>query len=552
MVDFVTQIFIILFVGSILGWVFKKFFYSSFIGYVAGGFVATLLFINLGADASGLTQLGFLKSLGLTIFAFEIGLSIGIERLLKSFNKVLVIELVSYPLLWISAKVIAGIAGLGIAGEAMLFLMLIDSSSSISIALARTIQSDELRALAVVESNYEDLAQFITFSMIFVAGVSKPAIGSIAVNILKIVGLLTLLAYILLVVMKRLRKFVLRMDAVSKYLLLLSIALLYSAVMQNLGLPPLLGSFIAGVVLSEYIGGEELTLMSGVRELGLLLYFSSLGSQLALPQFSTNTAQLLMGIIIGVVATIVRIVAIMIGSVMGALDPRHILPYATVLSPVSESAIVLSDILISQGALSTVFRAVTVVAVITSMLLSPAIYRKSLASSFLKIVLPQKIKDILSHISSMLLYSSNLLIEIGRDMVKFLVVLLTVIYVLHIAIVLSKYIYIPLFNTMLVIASMAVCYMAILIAFSRVIRKMYSRVFGEIASLKSVSLEEGVARFITIAITAPSTTLLISTLYTILAEANLPTPLHRALVIAVNITSIMLLIYVAIKKLRKI
>jgi len=552
MVDFVTQIFIILFVGSILGWVFKKFFYSSFIGYVAGGFVATLLFINLGADTSGLTQLGFLKSLGLTIFAFETGLSIGIERLLKSFNKVLVIELVSYPLLWISAKVIAGIAGLGIAGEAMLFLMLIDSSSSISIALARTIQSDELRALAVVESNYEDLAQFITFSMIFVAGVSKPAIGSIAVNILKIVGLLTLLAYILLVVMKRLRKFVLRMDAVSKYLLLLSIALLYSAVMQNLSLPPLLGSFIAGVVLSEYIGGEELTLMSGVRELGLLLYFSSLGSQLALPQFSTNTAQLLMGITIGVVATIVRIVAIMIGSVMGALDPRHILPYATVLSPVSESAIVLSDILISQGALSTVFRAVTVVAVITSMLLSPAIYRKSLASSFLKIVLPQKIKDILSHISSMLLYSSNLLIEIGRDMVKFLVVLLTAIYVLHIAIVLSKYIYIPLFNTMLVIASMAVCYMAILIAFSRVIRKMYSRVFGEIASLKSVSLEEGVARFITIAITALSTTLLISTLYTILAEANLPTSLHRALVIAVNITSIMLLIYVAIKKLRKI
>jgi hypothetical protein len=105
---------------------------------------------------------------------------------------------------------------------------------------------------------------------------------------------------------------------------------------------------------------------------------------------------------------------------------------------------------------------------------------------------------------------------------------------------------------MLMIASMVVCYMAILIAFSRVIRKMYSRVFGEIASLKSVSLGEGVARFITIAITALSTTLLISTLYTILAEANLPTSLHRALVIAVNITSIMLLIYVAIKKLRKI
>jgi hypothetical protein len=57
------------------------------------------------------------------------GLSIGLARLLKSLDKVLVIELTAYPLLWIAAKIVGGFMGLNIASEAVLFLMLIDCSS---------------------------------------------------------------------------------------------------------------------------------------------------------------------------------------------------------------------------------------------------------------------------------------------------------------------------------------------------------------------------------------------------------------------------------------
>jgi Kef-type K+ transport system membrane component KefB len=546
MVDLVTQVFAVLFVGSILGWFFKRFFYSSFIGYVVGGFITSLLFMSFGSSVSQSPELEFLRNLGLIIFSFEAGLSIGIGRLLRSLNKVLVIELASYPLLWVFARVIAGVAGLGIVGEALLFLTLIDSSS-ISIALAKTLQNEELRALAIVETNFEDLAQFIAFSIIFVAGISRPTIESVAVSVLEVAGLLAFLAYTLSRFMKRLRVFTSRMDPGSKYLLFLSIALLYSVIVQGLGLPPLLGAFIAGVVLSEYVGGEELTIISGVRELGLLLYFSSLGTQLTLPQYSVSAPQLLIGVVIGLASVLIRTATLSLASTMGALNPGNIPSYAAALSSVSETAIIFSDTLISRGAAPTSFRALTVLIVATSMLISPVIYKRSLTIS--GVVLPKKVRRITSPISSLLLHGSSLIVEVGGDIVRFLAILLAAVYSLHIITIASRYV--PVFGAVLVVASMIVSYVIITASFARTLRKMYSRVFGEITPVKSLSLREAATKFVTLTMTILSVTLLISTLHTILIEAGLPTQLHTLLTVTINATAVALLIYIALKELRK-
>ena len=96
---------------------------------------SSLLLMSLGVELTAFTQLEFLKSLGLAIFLFEAGLSIGVVKLLRSLNRVLVVELVSYPLLWALAKFAAGALGLGIAKEVVLFLILIDSPSTITISL---------------------------------------------------------------------------------------------------------------------------------------------------------------------------------------------------------------------------------------------------------------------------------------------------------------------------------------------------------------------------------------------------------------------------------
>jgi Kef-type K+ transport system membrane component KefB len=50
-VDTITQVFAVLFAGSILGWLSKRLLYNSFIGYVVGGFITSSLLANLGLGA---------------------------------------------------------------------------------------------------------------------------------------------------------------------------------------------------------------------------------------------------------------------------------------------------------------------------------------------------------------------------------------------------------------------------------------------------------------------------------------------------------------------
>uniref|UniRef100_A0A7J3Z9F6 Uncharacterized protein n=1 Tax=Ignisphaera aggregans TaxID=334771 RepID=A0A7J3Z9F6_9CREN len=97
-----------------------------------------------------------------------------------------------------------------------------------------------MRTLAVVEANFEDLAQFTVFLMIFIIEISGLTIESIkcaqssrACSALSIHSTKDC---------KKLSRFILRIGVSSKYLLLLSIALLYSAIMQGLGLLTLLGT----------------------------------------------------------------------------------------------------------------------------------------------------------------------------------------------------------------------------------------------------------------------------------------------------------------------
>jgi Kef-type K+ transport system membrane component KefB len=269
-VDVVTQAFAILFVDAILGWVFEKSVYSTFIGYLLGGLLVSLLFINLGVDVSALfNEVSFLSNLGIVILFFEIGLLIGIESILKNLNKILVIELSSYPLLWVAARVISSILGFSVVEETVLFILLMDSSTPLLLTLRS--KSSDLSSLAMLQTSFEDLAQFVAFSAIFVA--QAFTVEGILVNAFKIAGILTLLALALYKITEKMEAYILRMSLTSKLVFYLSIALLYTLITQYLGLPPLIGAFVAGVALSRCTSREDVAVLSGIRELGML--FSS-------------------------------------------------------------------------------------------------------------------------------------------------------------------------------------------------------------------------------------------------------------------------------------
>jgi len=92
-VDVATQAFTVLFVGAILGWVFERSIYSTFISYLLGGLLVSPLFINLGIDVSTLfSEVSFLSNLGVVIFSFEMGLLINIESISKSVSPLTVLD----------------------------------------------------------------------------------------------------------------------------------------------------------------------------------------------------------------------------------------------------------------------------------------------------------------------------------------------------------------------------------------------------------------------------------------------------------------------------
>lgn len=547
--DVITQFLMVLFICAVLGWFSERFLYSSFIGYVIGGFIASVVFTYMGTEASFLTQVEFLKTLGLTIFALEVGLSIGIDRVLKSLNRVLTTEIISYPILWVLAMVIVYLCGLDSVFATVLFLMFIDSSSFLAVTLANRFQPDqrELRDQIVLETSFEDLVQFTMFSIVFIAGVSKLSIENIAVNAAKIAALLVLLAYMLSIAMKRLKNFVFSMDSTTRYLFLLSIALLYSVLAELIGLPPLLGAFIAGVILSEYIDVREFTFFLGIRELGLLLYFSSLGAQLVFGV--ADVEYLLIGVAVGIVAVFARILSLMLGSVISGLHPSYITSFATVLSSISESSVVFIDILISKNIVPDVFRFIVIASTTTSFLVTPIVFkRRYILSRIVESSLPGIVNDVLMHISYLLTHSSSVIINVGRDIVKFLAVLFAAIYILHIVSLISKYF--DLVGSLLLTVSMGVSYVVIVISFSKTMRKIITEVFTELY-FTSIDIQRVFTKFITTVITLLSIILLLLTLYTILVEAKLPTLFHSILAVSINTVFIATLIYIALSEIRK-
>jgi CPA2 family monovalent cation:H+ antiporter-2 len=547
----IFQLLLMLFISTLLGWLTKAFFYTSFIGYVAGGIATSALFTVLGLGVLDTSQLEVLKSIGLTIFCFEMGLSIGLARLLKSLDKVLVIELTAYPLLWIAAKIVGGFMGLNIASEAVLFLMLIDCSS-VSIPLASSLRNPELRSLAIIESNLEDLALFILFSTLFTAQATSPTLIGVGVSAMKIVTLLVVMGYALGAVIKRFRGFIQRLDTLSRYLLLLSIALLYSAVAQQMGLPPFLGAFAAGVVISQFMSSssEELSLLSGVRELGLLLYFSSLGTQLVLIFMEAGSPSIIIdGVVVGIAAVIARFLSLLIGLVMSGANPGHILPYATALSSISETSVILVDTLATQGGLTHVFKALVLTGVVTSIVISSLLYRRSHeVPAAMALILPQKAVEMLSKLSNLLIHTASAVVDIGRGGVRFLATLLITTYLIHITTVTTKYL--PQLLSLATLTSVTILsYIVIVREFVRFLRKSFEKTLSAVEAVKG--LREAVLRLATSIVTLLTVAILLATFHTIVTEANIPAPLSYALIATINTVTIATLVLIAITRIRK-
>lgn len=260
---------------------------------------------------------------------------------------------------------------------------------------------------------------------------------------------------------------------------------------------------------------------------------------------------LIIGVIIGVIGVVTRILVLSLGLIMSGIGSLYVLTYAVALFSISETIIVFSDILVSQGVLKSDIRTIVVVSVVTSIMASCFIYKKTPSiSAIIEKIIPRRVRSTLVSFSPILHYGTDLIFELSKDIVKFLVILLAGTYVIRVLIAIHTYL--PLLGLItLALPMIAYCVITVIL-FARVLRKIYDRLFGEITTIRGLSWRRAIMKIETTIALVLSLLLLISTLHAVVVKAGLPTQLYTLLIEVVNVTTIIILIYMALRELGRV
>jgi len=365
-------------VGTVAVWAFRRLRLSDVVGYVVGGLLATAILAGVGVDVrSDIAYLEPLRWLGLTLFSFTMGASIGLGEIYRKLNKVVATEIVVYAFLWAATGFLSASAGLSHVEKLAMFILLLNSStisitSLVSLAKSGNPLPRDVVDMAVLQTNTEDFFQFVIFTILFFAGAStmETPLNTLA-HIVTIAGLVLVLLYVSKHVFGFLTRTPFMSDRNNKFIIVIGIVLLASSITTLVGLPPLFGAFITGASISMFVSLDDISdMINGVKSLGLLLYFTSLGSQIYFELANGfDTGFLVLGLFLGVAAYALRFLALFISCLLTTGNIGNSFAVALNLGSLSEVGIVLIATLAERGLVRIRLTTLASLMVLSSMVL---------------------------------------------------------------------------------------------------------------------------------------------------------------------------------------
>lgn len=271
--DPLTRLLITISLSGAIALVFRRAGINTIVGYIFGGILGSVLGIS-GEPGS------LLASLGLVILGFEIGAEVGGRAPLGSLRQAIVIEFISMSIIYVLTGAISAILGLGYQGHLILFLVALNTSTGILYKLISGRESEYVRSLLLSASMVEDTAALSGMAVISIISSG----GGGALDIMLSLGMLAMVSIAMLLAGVRVFRMLGRRlgDVEMLPIIALSAALAYWVIFGSIGLSQLLGAFIAGLALGRAVDlTRAINQLAGLRELGLLLYFSSLGGTLS-------------------------------------------------------------------------------------------------------------------------------------------------------------------------------------------------------------------------------------------------------------------------------
>lgn len=406
-----------------LGWVLKRIGLFEVIGFIIGGGLSYYFLKQSGLPVENIIEFTEpLQMLGLILFSFEIGASLNLRGVVKSIKTIISAELILLAISWISSGIVSQFLGLTSFERLLILLLLINSSTFTVVALQKIKISNEAYERSVLQTSLEDVLQFSLFSLLIMTPIAVSTTPiQVLTRVVQVAGSILLIFILARTAMIMLSKSPVVRSKLDKFFVLIATALLFSAVASLLNLPELLGSFIAGLAASLYIDLEDIQdMIKGFRELGLLLYFTSIGIIITPWLTSINSETLISTIVVAFILLFTRILGLVIGFAISGLSLQDSISTSIILSPISETGIIFTHILYKIGyidpQLVVVTAMITTISIIVS---SPLIYRIHSVSVKLESLLPRSIVSAIDIMSKMYQKRIDFLINISSTIIWF-------------------------------------------------------------------------------------------------------------------------------------
>ncbi|MEM4913383.1 MAG: cation:proton antiporter [Desulfurococcaceae archaeon] len=427
------------------------------------------------------------------------------------------------------------------------------NSSSIAVLAIERVNVEvgaEAKNISYIQTQLEDLIQFTLFSVFTSVGLTGLKLEELLLQVVKVGALTMLLIYVSRYLIKFLSRSPLIINKEGKFFTSIAIALIFTSIATLLGLPPLFGAFVSGIVFSLFLDLSDIVeRLEGLKDFGLLLYFSSLGFQfyLGLKQTQNLLSLISSGILIGLLAYLSRTIGVFVGSLLSGYGLETCLALSLFLTPLSEVGIMFVDTLAKQGFILHY----TLYLLMTSFLTSLMTFSITVPRLLIKIpqlmkLIPNRISHFINVVSREYIKLLSSLSSMLINVIVFTLATLTISYIDAIIKYLIDVIHLPKFLSAI---STIISVVAILIIFVVTMKRILSSIFTRFST--DIKRVEALGKLFDIAIGGLAVTLQIQILHDFVSRYVLIEPLN-ILTIGLVIAVIIITLYdlaIAVKRL---
>lgn len=489
MADFLLQIGLLTGLTVILGYIFRYLKLPLVTAYILIGLILGPL-TQLVNPAS--TLIGFMAEMGILLITFEIGITMRLSFLRSEGLRIGLIALTELLVIIFLAYLAGLIFNLGWLFTIFLILFAVNTSTSMAFKLfeesnLKQEYKEREYKTAIGIATFEDLIAILGIA-VFLSFITSSnfSISLILTDLFKLIFLFIGLIGLGVVFLKRL------LNAIYKYgeeLVLLSgiaLALLFSWFASYVGLSPVLGAFIGGIVFSESKSAEYfLEKAKWVREIFAFIFFASIGLRFPV---NVDLNLVLIGIALSLLLVSMKFIAFSFAIWISGFELEKAFKLSLYMLALSEFAVIITALALNYGIAGPEMLVIAVsVMVISSILASILTSKRDKIARLLVNLFPTNIRvNIENYISRMISQSyekSTKTFILIREQIRDLLIIVSFFFTISIsyAYFLDYFIKTELiynqFVLIVLISSLLALYAVMLFEIYQILKRLFLNIF---------------------------------------------------------------------------